>query len=370
MRLVLVALALITAVGPATTPRDLTLRLTDVQRGYLLGDDGGCSRMGAEGASARLRDIVRRVPARVCEVQLERKWGTAPPAQQPALVESLALVATVDGAREYLDDAVEFLSYAIAPYGFRLAPERPTLGDEARLVRATDVVIEGHPGNAGVGVVWRSGRVLAAVFASDPVVRRLDARVLELARVQQRRIESPTKLQARELDDREVMLDNPRLGTRVVWLGRRFAPHGLPPLELSRGYGPIGAGGGPGNRVQIDYASADHAYGVNLFLWKPAEWRRFSKTRLGRLVWTSPCAKATRFRVRGGRAVIYSGYAAGATRPCPSSPPDRVLAHVVYRDLAVTVNTPLCYLCVTRGSDPYNAVRGLRAVVRALRVRR
>jgi hypothetical protein len=47
-----------------------------------------------------------------------------------------------------------------------------------------------------------------------------------------------------------------------------------------------------------------------------------------------------------------------------------VLAHVVYRDLAVTVNTPLCYLCVTRGSDPYNAVRGLRAVVRALRVRR
>jgi hypothetical protein len=67
--------------------------------------------------------------------------------------------------------------------------------------------------------------------------------------------------------------------------------------------------------------------------------------------------------------VIYAGSAQSVSRPCPVAGPDRVLAHVFLRDLVVAVNMPHCFLCVARGRDPYNTVRGLRAVVNALRER-
>jgi hypothetical protein len=356
----------------APAARDLTLRLPDVPRGYAVGNDSGCGDLIDGEGPQRLWELARKLRPAVCSVQLERAWASASADRQPARVVSVAVVTTEDGARELLDDAIELPAYFLGNNAYELAAEQPKLGDEAQFMRTRNANVAGHIGNPGSAVVWRSGPLLGMVFAADAVSTGLDARVLELAAVQQRRFDEPTPLQPVELDDREVRLDNPRLGIRVVWLGRTFAREGLPSLELRRAYGPMGPGGGPGNRVQIEYeVPGSSVPGVNLFLWTKPAWTRFTKTKLGRLVWASPCARATRVRVRGGRGVIYEGYAGGGThRPCPLAPPDRRLAHVFFHDLVVAVNMPLCYLCTSRGADPYNTLPGLRAVVRSLRERR
>jgi hypothetical protein len=354
--------------------RDLTLRLPDLPPGYIVGDDTGCGNVGTEDAPSRLEELIRRLHPRACNVLFERAWASTSPDRQPAVVGGVCVRTTAVGAKKQHDDAPEVASYLLEPDTFELVAGRSGLGEDALVVRTQSALVTGRPGNPGVAVVWRSGPVLGIVLGADPVAPKLQERVLELAAVQQRRIEAPTPLQQSELDDREVALDDPLLGIRVVWLGRTFAPQGLPVLELNRAYGPIGS---PGNRVQIDYMPpGSTGPGVILFLWTKQAWERFTRTRLGRLVWSSPCARATRVDVRGGRAVIYVGYYAtgGTRRPCPLAPPDRLLAHVFFRDLVVAVNMPLCYLCpgrsVARGADAYNTVRGLRAVVRSLRERR
>jgi hypothetical protein len=351
--------------------RDLTLRLSDVPRGYVVDDDTGCSDgMGVEDGPARLDALARKLRPQLCSVQLRRAWASSSE-RQPSFVASVAIVTNEDGARELLDDGLELLGYFFGYGEFELAAEQPQLGEDARFVRTRNANVAGHIGNPGSAVLWRSGPVLGIVYAAETVATGLDERVLELAAVQQRRFEDPTPLQPSELDDREVELDNPALGMRVVWLGRTFASKGLPRLELGRGFGPLGPGESPGNRVHIDYTRPDRdGPGVMVLLWTRPSWDRFTKTRLGRLVWASPCARATRVRVRGGTAVIYAGYARGGTRrPCPRAAPDRFLAHVFFRDLVVTVNMPFCFLCIARGADPYNTLHGLRAVVQSLRER-
>jgi hypothetical protein len=359
------------AAADASPARDLTLRLSDVPRGYAIGDDSGCGDLLDGEGPERLFELARKLRPAMCSVQLERAWASASADRQPALVVSVAVVTTEDGARELLDDAIELPAYFLGNNAYQLAAEQPTLGDDARFVRTRNALVGGHIGNPGSAAIWRSGPLLGMVFAADAVATRLDERVLELAAVQQQRFDKPTPVRPSDLDDREVALDNPRLGMRIVWLGRTFAPEGLPSLELRRGFGPLGRGESPGNRIQIEYGHPGRFddTGVTLLLWTKPSWDRFTKTKLGRLVWASPCARATRVPLRGGRAVIYAGYARGTRRPCPRAAPDRFLAHVFFPDLVVAVNMPLCFPCTAREAEPYNTLRGLRAVVRSLRER-
>jgi hypothetical protein len=104
------------------------------------------------------------------------------------------------------------------------------------------------------------------------------------------------------------------------------------------------------------------------------DWRReWGHTRLGRLIWDSPCARKTVIELPEGHAEIYEGY--GVSRvlkePCPTSKPDRVVAHVYFGDVLVRVNTPYCYSCgLVETGNPYDTIAGMTAVVRGLEIRK
>lgn len=148
---------------------------------------------------------------------------------------------------------------------------------------------------------------------------------------------------------------------------------GLPRLTLQEA---VVLGTGPGNAVKLDYAGAanNRFVGLTLDLWEPASWLRFRRTRLGRLVWDSPCARKTVVQLPDGHAEIYAGY--GVPRPveppCPVKPLDRVLAHVYLNGVVVAVNMPYCYACAAGPPvrSPFETVAGMTAIARGLELRR
>jgi hypothetical protein len=356
----------------AGDPRNLTLRLPDLGRGYLVGDDSGCGvSLFEEGAPGSLRRLDR---PRGCTTQFERLWTAPGVPTAPALVESSALVfRRAAGADAGVKVGRDLIAYIVGLVPRSLDPVHPSspIGDATVVYRTDGALVEGVPGNPGVAILWRTGRVVSLVFVADRAGAAGEEAALWLAAVQQGRIESPTPLRPRQNDDREVPLDNPQLGIDVHWLGRRFQPQGgLPPLVLEASFGPIERGGGPGWLAEVDYETRRSPAGVKLGLWKPRAWARFRRTRLGGLVWRQPCAHARRLRLPAGRAVIYAGYAERQKR-CGRRRRDAFLAHVYLPQVVVSVNIPHCFLCVPRGgrSDPYNSLAGVTAIVRGLRLR-
>jgi hypothetical protein len=377
----LAVVAALLAAAPAaaatrTDPQDVVLRLADVGAGYVVGDDGGCgSSFGREGTPRPLRRLERRHRFRGCGIEFDEAW--APPgAQRPPDVESHAYVfRDSTGAAAALRVGPSLLEFTVGPRRtsfVRRPPARP-IGDEGVLLETDSALAEGRPRRPGVAVMWRTGRVLAFVFAAGAD----EATALVLAERQQARLEAPTPLGPRENDDLEVPLDDPRIAGLVHWLGRSHDPPGrLGPLRLADVYR-----SGPGWAAALRYAG-----GVWLGVWRPRAFARFKRSRFGRLVWHSPCARSTRLDLGQRRAVIYSGYGPpngdpfprpGPIRlapgiesgPCPERKRDRVLAHVYLEDAVVTVNIPICFFCIAAGRGPYNTEAGMKAVIRALQPR-
>lgn len=370
------------AAGAQTDPRDVLLRLGDVGPGYVVGDDGGCgSSFGREGTPLPLRRLERRHRFSGCGIEFDEAW--APPgAQRPPDMESHAYVfRDSTGAAAALSVGPSLLEFTVGPSRrsfTRRLPTRP-VGDEAVVLETDSAVAAGRPRRAGVAVMWRTGRVLAFVFEAGLPAEAGEAVALELAERQQARVAAPTPSGPREDDDLEVPLDDPRIAGLVHWLGRSHDPRGrLGRLRLADVYR-----SGPGWTVALRYAG-----GVWIGVWRPRAFARFKRSRLGRLVWHSPCARSTRLDVRQARAVIYSGYGPprgdpaprpGPMRlapgiesgPCPERRRDRFLAHVHLQDAVVTVNVPFCFFCVAlpAGRSDYNGVAGMKAVIRALRPR-
>jgi hypothetical protein len=378
--------ALLAAAPPVadarTDPEDLVLRLGDLGAGYVVGDDGGCgSSFGREGTPPPLLRLERRHPFRGCGIEFDEAW--APPGvHRPADVVSHAYVFRDSaGAAAALRVGAGLLQFAVGPSRssfVRRPPSRP-VGDEAVVLETDEALARGRPGRPGVAVTWRTGRVLSFVFEAGLPAERGEASALALAERQQARLEAPTPLRPHENDDLEVPLDDPQIAGLVHWLGRGYDPPGrLGRLRLSEVYR-----NGPGWAAGLRYAG-----GVWLGAWRPRAFARFKRSRLGRLVWHSPCAKSTRFDSGEGRAVIYRGYGPpegdrpphlGPIRlapgiesgPCPTRERDRVLAHVHLEGAVVTVNVPVCFFCIAhhgRG-NPYNSLAGMKAVIRALRPR-
>lgn len=385
----------------ALAPDQLVLRLSDLPSGYTVGDDASCDAsappseagsIGVEGAGPRLRDLILEERPVGCNMQLERLYdGTS----EPPRIESMAFVfETAEGAEAGFALAPELLAYVTGEDNLRPATFDAELGDETRAFGTDHALVAGEIGRPGFAIAWRSGSVLGAILTGGIAGEAGERTTLALAERQQARIEAPTPVRAVEQDDREVALDNPELGIPIYWLGREFAPGGgLPDLRLYEASGPYGPGGSPGNVVKIDYTRA-----VNIDLWERAKWDRFLHTRLGRLVWDSPCAQGTKVGLARGQAVIYAGYASRAplpaptlrsqpgqraprqteppeaqAEPCPKRPFDRYLAHVYFGDVVVSVNLPYCFACSPRPTgarDPYNSKEGMEAIVRGLHRRR
>jgi hypothetical protein len=360
----------------ASRAENVTLRLSDLASGYLVGDDSGCGLGFAdEGAPGVLVRLQRRHPQRGCSIQFERLWVPTGEPPGPALVESAAFEFRSEaGATAGFEAARALIAYTTGVPRDSLSrrPVTVMIGDSVAVFHTDDAHVEGRGRRPGVAVLWRTGRVLSLVFVGGRAGTAGEEQALALARLQQGRIEAPTPLLPAENDDRTVPLDNPELGVPVYWLGPRLRPaERLPTLVLEDSFGPLGRHNGPGWRAEIDYSAGDRG-GVKLGLWRPRAFARFNRTRLGRLVRTQRCARATPLDLPGGRAVIYAGNANPPKR-CGRRPPNLYLAHVFLDDVVLTLNVPLCFLCVklVRGDpSPYNTLVGLRTVIRAIQPRR
>jgi hypothetical protein len=353
------------AAGAAADPATAVLSTADLPRGYRTGYVSGCGPVIVTGESSwspALRAIFVETRPQACFTEFKRAWASA--SIGPATVSSAAFVFADEAAARRT-----FAARADLTQFVHLKPSKSTnldLGDEA-------VLLEGQGLNErGTAVVWRSGTVVALL-----ATERADATTARsLAARQQELIAHPSARPAAP-DETELDLDDPSLRLPVYWLGRTFAPGGgLPRLMLSRAeVVSTHPGEGPGNKVRLSYApTARRPSAVSLALWTPAAWKRFAKTRLGRLIWDSPCArKSTLALPRGGRAEIFVGYGTPSplTRPCPAQAPNRAIAHIYLPGVVVVVNMPNCYTCAAPSglADPYGTKLGMLAIARALTIR-
>jgi hypothetical protein len=321
-----------------------TLRLADLPAGFRYGDDRGCGEVGTtEGSVPELDDFIIETRPRACFGEFSRAYGGEPGQVLTAL---FLFESDADAERAWERREQLFGSYG----SIFITSERP---------RGEFVEFDSRGLNdPGVGETWRDGRLVVAVYEEGLTGDRGRWFARDLAERQRRRIDSPSEPDRKQEDDREIGLDDPAIAVPVYWLGLEFAPEGFPPLELYRG-DHLG-GDGPGNEVKIDYQGERAS--VTLDVWKSTDWRTFKTTRLGKMIWSGPCARRSDLEVEGGRAEIYGGYSKGC-----EGEPDHWLAHVYYPKVVVAVNMSYCYMCGGRPpTDPYNSREGVEAVVRGL----
>jgi hypothetical protein len=341
----------------------LVLRLPDVGRGYLIGDDSGCGGLGTENAPPSVAQVaITYYPVLSCSMEFERLWRARKrtPARGALFVSSTAFVfATDEGIRAGFGVQRDLLAYELGLESKDLTPrsERPALGDEASVFFVADSFALGRSGMPGLAIVWRQGRVLGVLYVVGLRERKAKQVALSLARRQTGRIAKPTPVPPRANDDRQVMLDNPRLGIRVYWFGLRFAPgRRLPSLPLASVDGPL-RGAELGYRASLQYEGERD--GVVLDQWKQRRWARVRRTKLGHGFWDKPCARKRIVQLRHGYAELF--------RSCAKRHA-RFVAHAYVAPLVVTVS-PYCVRC-DAGSGAYGSFKGLRTLVRGLRLRR
>jgi hypothetical protein len=239
-------------------PAGMMLRLSDLPAGFRYGDDGRCGELATtDGDHPELDEFLVEARPRWCVGDFAREWGGPPRNVDTAL---------------FVFDSDESATRA---WKFR----RPLFDNFARIRLTTertrgDAVAFDSQGlqQFGAGEAWRDGRLVVAVYEEGLAGERGREFARALAAKQRARIESPSDPQ--EEADREFALEDPALEIPVYWLGRRFAPPGLPELTLERAEYLRASGL---NDVTIDYAGEGGS--VTLELWRPEQWRR-SNSRL------------------------------------------------------------------------------------------
>lgn len=271
------------------------------------------------------------------------------------------------GAIDTGNSTVAMAGLAVAPqllshmFSDELPEEVPppeTIGEETRLFHIADFPIFGdeHPEASLLG--WRSGDVLAAIFVQGGDAGANDREAIELARIQQQRIENPTPYTPAERYDREAGFEDPAIKVPIYWLGRAW-----PPARLIGG-GAVGTliDGLPGQKLGIYYSDS-----IRLATWTATGWERFSKTRQGKQMIGWHCTEAKEVSLAEGSATLYAAYAKDF-KTCPPSAPPRHFAVAELGDTVVTVNFLSCRTCNPIDYDtPYNTTAGMRAVVKALK---
>lgn len=351
--------------------RMYVLAPSDLGRGYRVGDDSGCGQVSPEESSEEFAKFVLDTRPSGCVNEINYIWGGARAKVVPRAVSSaVAIFDDESDARRGMEVRKELIDFMV-PASSRGFVELPEFGHDAVSFRDG-----GYDVPPGAGVFWRNGNLLAVAFAGGPGMTSDEAAeaALELARMQQDRIEHPRTSPPETDDDVELPLDDPTLDVPVWWLGRSFEPGGgLPALRFARAH--AGAGEAElGFSMEMDYgASSRETYGVKLWVFHPDAFEKFKHGVLAGLVAGVPCASATKLEIPEGHAVIWAGFAKPTREPCPKRPPDRYVAYVYLKGAVVTVNQPWCiYPCsapLTGTPDPYNSQRGVAVIAKGLRVR-
>jgi hypothetical protein len=150
----------------------------------------------------------------------------------------------------------------------------------------------------------------------------------------------------------------------VYWLGRNFKPgHGLPAASLE-----WGGRTSPRQRLQAQGLELQYNHHLELSSWTKAGWKRFLATSTAREIFTEPCLESTELTVSGRHSTIYTGHVEGF-HPCAAHGPRRLFAVVHLGGLVIAVNLDGCRDCPEPAHGSFNSLAGMKAVVRALRLR-
>jgi hypothetical protein len=221
-------------------PIELTLlRLSDLPRGYTLGDDGGCGALTPEGRPPALDAILGMNFPPICTIELQRPpRDEGPHSIISAVVElpsselaSQVMVVVPELGRRVIGSSEDLTA---EPYDFE---------DEAAVMEFRDVNTQ----EEGIILAWRAGSRINLISVAGDARPDILTFTRSLAEVQQRRAGKAEPLKPEDTDDRTVNLDRSDLGVPVYWLGLDFAPAGLPAATLADAAGPLGPGGSPGN---------------------------------------------------------------------------------------------------------------------------
>jgi hypothetical protein len=348
------------------TTEGATLRLHDLPRGFVVGDDSGCSGPGTEGADPQVANWALEYRPEECEFQYERLYAVPGPGVVPPIVEAGVLTAhTEKGAIAGLKLAALLAKERTGHHSALREVAAPTIGEEARLFDSGDIGVKGRSRGNGSILYWRKGAFLASLLVAGGATSINEKVVARLAALQQKHIESPTPYTEAERDGSQVPLDDPRLKLPVFWLGPAFGPSGgLPSSALESSFAPIGGGAAPpGEKLELQYA-----LGPRLGTWTRAGWRRYRRIKIGRINWTSSCSKPSRIKLRGGNAIVV-GVHLSRLAACPGEPPNHYFAVVYLGKVVLGVDLALCYSCAEPHSGPYDSLPGMKAIVRGLRRR-
>jgi len=355
---------------PEDPAEQLVLRLHDLPLGYFPfvpeGRDSEfiCEPLDPSDPQPALANFIRRFSPEGCMgayLRFYRVPGIGPSAEW---VGTGALDAgSIQAAEAGFAVAPEILNQLIEEMPEEIATTTE-VGDATRLfhwLRAPSFF--NHSRRTGSFLVWRSGGVLATVFASAGSLEASDRAAEVLARRQQAHIEAPTPYTRAERNTSEVGLDDPAL--TLYWLGRNFRPgHGLPLARLRSGGRAHYYGEGlTGAKVELQYSKE-----LSLSSWTKVGWHRFLASSDGREIFAERCLTSSDVALSGGRATIYTGHVAGF-RPCAAGSPRRFFAVVHLGGIVVGVRISSCRDCPEPPRGSYNSLAGMKAVVRALRLR-
>lgn len=206
----------------AGNPGDTTqvlLRLHDLPLGYRWAGGFvefsipmGCHPIEPAGAQPRLAAFLARYSPTGCMALYTRLFRLDGEQPAPLAVGTGAIDAgSVKGAEAGLAVSRELLSHL-------LGDELPTevlppmaIGGATRLFHWEHGGLFAKDEHSSSFLVWRSGGIVASIFVGGGSAASNDREAVELARLQQARIEAPSPYTPAEADDTEVPLEDPEL---------------------------------------------------------------------------------------------------------------------------------------------------------------
>jgi hypothetical protein len=357
------------AAGAASKPsaklragaEETVLRLHDLPPGYRVSGDSGCVAFGPTGFR-KLRTYDRwAIENRPegCEFEYERRFRVPGDAPAPPRVKGETINTPSDKAAEKGFPILFRLILRLTNWESRGTVSLGPAGPTANLFHTDDFDAGNSPGSL---LIWRQGKLLAALEAGGLKTEDNDSAALYYAQIQQRRLEFPAPYTEAERDDTEVMLDDPGLKLPVYWLGRTFEPEGGPSAELQTAT-VVERGGLPGAKLELRYD------GFNLETWTRPSWRLFQDSILGKLN-RPPCTRTYAFEWEQGHAIISAGYRRRTfDEGCPDYPPTRYWAVAHVGGVVIGVNQTTCR-CLSPGFGPFSeSLRGMKTVLRGLTLR-
>jgi hypothetical protein len=385
--LIVLAVALAAAPGAAAEhlspaerrAQESVLRLAELPRGYVLGEDFYCGAPPRPSEEEGIFEREEHKPPTPYEAFLDRNdpgvcfFGYDQlyrPAGEPERPEEIAsftfVLPSAAAAAEALTSAKiskELATYITRTEGFYPIGSPPPVGEASLLFHTNLFHAWRRTHLAGSLVLWRNGNVIAGTYAAGAKIGIDDAAATHYAALQQALVVAPRPYEEAEAEDIPTWLGNPNLTVPVYWLGREFKPgHGLG-TSYFLALWPHEHVAYPRTGVQM---SVQYNTALWLDSWTPAGWRRFAKTEVGRRQWTWHCTRSQTLQLPEGHAVIYAAYKKDY-ETCPSFAPHHFSAHVFLPGAVIAIGEADCRYCQGELDPSFGSFPAMKAIVRGLR---